>query len=205
MAKAQSLLFEHNLTLSQIESTEAAPEKESIENIAVELDANRNTVVWKRTLIGIMARNNFCMAVTIPNTTRMQIIGTRSNVQIVEYMTSYMAREIERLAKQAARSQLSGKASFVSSFCRGALATINQRLYEQRQANTQASAASTALVVQSKGALDKAVKGFYPRLTSSSPNRRSTNRDGYRAGQAAGHGIGLASTGIGHGSQRRIG
>ena len=200
-AKAQALLFEHNLSMTQVDTHEAGTPAEKIENIDVQMDANTRTIGWKKSLLYSIARHNFCSGVYTPGTTYMHIIGKRSNVQVVEYLASSIGAEIDRLARSASRSVLTRKASFVSSFCLGATSTIIERLRVQAQASASASAACTALVVQSKGELDRAVKGFYPRL---SYGRRSSSRvgspDGYSAGRSAGSSIGIR-TGISQGSQ----
>jgi len=202
-AKAQALLFEHNLTISQVDTHELDTPAESIEQIDLTMDANARTLTWKRTLLYTVARYNFCTGIYTPGTTIMHVIGKRSNVLVVEYMVETIGAEIDRLAKLAGKTVLSNRAAFVASFCRGAVATINERLKAQAQVNETASAACTALVVQSKGALAAAVKGFYPRLSYSRRSSRIGSYNGFNAGRSAGHDIGL-SRGIAGGSQRSI-
>ena len=202
-AKAQALLFEHNLSMAQVDTHEVGTPAESIENIDVTMQANNRTIGWKKSLLYSVARYNFCSGVYSPGTTIMHIIGKRSNVQVVEYLAASIGDEIDRLSKAAARPLLTGKAAFVSSFCHGAVAVIVERLRAQEQTNAAASEACTALVVQSKGALEQAVKGFYPRLSHSRRSSRIGNSSGYDQGRAAGQGIGIHA-GIGSGSQRAI-
>lgn len=202
-AKAQALLFEHNLSMTQVDTHESGEIRESIENIDVAMDANNRTIGWKKSLLYSIARYNFCSGVYTPGTTIMHIIGKRSNVQVVEYLAASIGGEIDRLSQHAAKSVLSGKASFRSSFCHGAVAVIVERLRAQAEVNATTNAACTALVVQSKGELARAVKGFYPRLSHRRRSARVGSHDGYHAGRAAGSGIGL-SRGITSGSQRAI-
>ena len=190
-AKAQSLLFEHNLSMASVDSHEIGAKVESIENIDVNMDANARTITWKRSLLFIVAKCNFCKGVYKPGSTIMHVIGKPSNVEIVQYMAEHIGREIERLAKLHSKTTLGSKAAFVNSFCRGAVVTIQDRLKAQMVQNEHASAACTALVVQSKGALDLAVKSFYPVLVSARSSGRVSNYSGYEAGREAGKNIGL--------------
>jgi hypothetical protein len=202
-AKAQALLFEHNLSMAQVDTHELGDPIEQIENIDVTMQANNRTIGWKKALLYSVARHNFCSGVYTPGTTIMHVIGKRSNVQVVEYLAASIGQEIERLSKAAAASLLSGKAAFISSFCNGAVSTIVERLKEQKRVNESASVACTALVVQSKGELDKAIKGFYPHLSHRRRSYSIGNSSGYAAGQSAGRSIGIHA-GIGSGSQRAI-
>lgn len=189
-AKAQALMFEHNITAAEVD-TAVAPE--TYEKIEHTLDANRNTIGWKASLLYVIARNNFCRAVGHGGTTRMSLVGKRSNVEGVLYLYAICEREIERLATAETKAQLVDKAVFKRSFCRGAVATIGERLKAQRQANeTQANTAQTTALVLRNVELEVAtqLKKFFPRLTQ----RRSSARvhgDGYARGQAAGRTIGL--------------
>lgn len=203
-AKVQALLFEHNISTADVETHEQHDGRPgSYGKVEHELQgANRNTVQWRRSLLYVIAKHNFCTAVTHPNTTKMSVIGKRSNVEVVLYLNASLARDIERLALDAARTILQGKAAYMVSFCRGAVSTINARLSEQRRQNEQQATPatmagqSTALVLRKADAdLSKAVASFYPRLRTTSTRSRISNSDGYSAGRAAGHHIGIR-TGI---------
>ena len=161
-AKAQALMFEHNITMAEVD-TAVAPE--AYEKIEHTLDANRNTIGWKASLLYVIARYNFCRAVGHGGTTRMSLVGKRSNVDGVLYLYAICEREIERLATAETKAQLADKAMFKRSFCRGAVATIGERLKAQRQANeTQANTAQTTALVLRNVELEVAtqLKKFFP-------------------------------------------
>ena len=201
-AKAQALLFEHNLSMLQVDTAEFGIPDEKIENVEVKLDANTRTIGWKRSLLYCIAKNNFCSSLYVPGTTIMQVVGKPSNVQVVEYMSATIGAEIERLSRHAAKSVLTKKAAFITSFCNGATSTVISRLNEQEKMNRTASAQCTALVVQSKSELDKAFKAFFPRTIAVNKRRSVSDMSGYNAGREAGKGIGI-HTGIGQGSLNR--
>ena len=202
-AKAQELLFEHNLSMSQVDTSEFGIPSEKIENVEVNLDANTRTIGWKRSLLNCIAKNNFCSSLYVPGTTKMHIVGKPSNVQVVEYMSVTIGAEIERLGRHAVKFVLTKKAAYITSFCNGATSTVISRLNEQERMNRTANAQSTALVVQSKGEIDKAFNAFFPRTTTVSRRRSVSDIGGYNAGREAGKNIGIHA-GIGQGQSNGL-
>lgn len=217
-AKAQALLFEHNLAQADVETLgpDAKPDPYGKVEHA-HTDANRNNINWRRTLLHIIAENNFCSTVYTPNTTKQTVIGKKSNVETVLYLNECIARQIEEMATQAAKTQLTDKASYKISFARGAVATISNRLYQQRkesemkatsydagpQGYTQDQQQRNALVIRNSALeLQATVKKFYPRL-SSGRSSAIRNHEAYSAGKAAGHNISM-NRGVGGRGQGRI-
>ena len=212
-AKAQALLFEHNLAQADVDTrldANGAPDPYGkVEHILE--GANRNSLTWRRTLLFVVARYNFCSAVYRPGTTILSVIGKRSNVESVLYLNQCLARQIETMAKDASRSQLSGKAAYVTSFALGAVQTVRERLHAQCDADgarvtapaVDPAGRNALVLVNGALALQLAVKQFFPRLgsTSSTPIR---NGEAYRQGQRAGQSVSM-HRGVGGGSQRQIG
>lgn len=199
-AKAQALLFEHNLSQCDVDTKEqAGPDPYGKVETTLE-GANRNTVTWRRTLLYTIAKHNFCTAITLPNQTNMIVIGKRSNVETVLYLNHILVREIERLAVEAGRTVLTNRAAYMVSFCRGAVSTIHRRLAEQQRESEQAATTATnsrhtgnALAIRTMSEeLSKAVAHFYPQgLRTTTTRSRVGSMDGYRSGQAAGAGISM--------------
>jgi uncharacterized protein DUF2786 len=196
-AKAQSLLFEHNLSMASVERHDTDKGKtEQFANTDFLMNATRFSVSWHRTLLGGIASANFCKAVFGQGATA-HIIGQTSNVEVVAYLYNYLSREIERLATEGLRREgvLEHRRRWKVSFCYGAAMTIRQRLREQKERNSAQSAACTALVVVSDADLKRAVGAFFPRLTTLRGGRIS-NSNGYAAGQEAGCGMAMPGQGI---------
>lgn len=199
-AKAQALLFEHNLSQCDVDTKEqAGPDPYGKVETSLE-GANRNAVTWRRTLLYTIAKHNFCTAITLPNQTKMIVIGKRSNVETVLYLNHILVREIERLAVEAGKTVLTNRASYMTSFCRGAVSTIHKRLQEQQAESEQTATSPTntrgagnAVAIRTMSQeLNKAVTHFYPQgLRTSSVRRRVGSMDGYRSGQQAGAGISM--------------
>ena len=204
-AKAQALLFEYNLSQCDVDTKEqAGPDPYGRVETTLE-GANRNTVTWRRTLLYTIAKHNFCTAITVPNQTKMIVIGKRSNVETVLYLNHILVREIERLAVEAGKTVLTNRAAYMVSFCRGAVSTIHRRLQEQqRQSEYTATQSGTTQADADRGnrnavairtmseELNKAVTHFYPQgLRTTTTRSRVGSMDGYKSGQAAGAGISM--------------
>jgi len=203
-AKAQALLFEYNLSQADVETKEQAPDPYGkIEHVMT--GANRNTVTWRRSLLYTIAKHNFCSAVTLPGTTKMSLVGKRSNVETVLYLNEILVREIERLAIEAGKTVLNNRAAYMLSFCRGAVATIHARLMEQQRSSEASATMHQDMQTGTRNAvairtmseeLGKAVKHFFPTLVTRTVRRSIGSPDGYAAGRQAGNGISM-NRGIG--------
>ena len=203
--KVQELLMEYNLTMRDIETREPEKNKqESYGKAEVDIDANKLTMTWKSLLFSGVARLNFCSVIRLSSaTTRIAIIGKRSNVEVVCYLSDTLINQIERLSREASRHVLENKAMYQREFCRGAASRVLARMREQNERAQAASETCTALMRVTGKELDIAVKGFFPHLTYSS-HRVNNSTGGYRDGQSAANGIGLNRGGIGQGQQRQI-
>jgi hypothetical protein len=198
-AKAQALLFEYNLSQADVETKEHAPDPYGkVEHTLA--GANRSTVTWRRGLLYTIAKHNWCSAVTLPNSTKMNLVGKRSNVETVLYLNEILVREIERLAIDAARTVLSNRQAYMVSFCRGAVSIVHQRLAMQQREDTQQATTSTttnhsrnAVAIRTAGEeLNKAIAHFYPGgLSHRTTRSRIGSSDGYAAGQQAGRGLSM--------------
>src|SRR3990167_9504398 len=92
-AKVQALLFEHNLELRDVEGYTLQGNEEAYEKMEHHLDANSLTMKWKSVLYHWVARHNFCQTVRHPGTTKLSMIGKRSNLDAVIYLSEYLIRD----------------------------------------------------------------------------------------------------------------
>jgi hypothetical protein len=203
-AKAQEILFKYNLELADVQGL-SEEEAETIDRQNYTVQANRNTITWKGSLLHGVCLANFCRTVRLrSNSGQMAIFGKPSNVQVAVYLFEYLQREIERLAIEGLQAQgvFTGKARWLRSFCLGAMSSVCRRLHEQKEQDRKASHGGTALVVVSDRELEKAVRSEFPIL---SKGRSTTIGDssGYSSGREAGNGIALRR-GMTGGTRREI-
>jgi hypothetical protein len=196
--KAQALLFEHNLSVADVT---VDLDHDPIEKAEQILKATRTTISWKRALYHAIAEHNFCQVCYMPGTTKVDIVGKQSNIEVVNYLYAFLEREILRLAQEAAQSQLTRKASYVNSFCYGAVCVVNARLREERKRSEATHAESKALVVQMDALVVSAFKQHFPSVVSTRASAPS-NGLGYHAGREAGRGINIRQGVAGNQSSR---
>jgi hypothetical protein len=203
-AKAQALLFEHNLEMS--ECTSMSEPVEDIGNHYNETGVKEGSPYSRSyvTLYNQIARYNFCRLINVGQG-KVALVGKKSNVEVATYLYEYLSKALANLADKAYETykndapksdtftiyrKVSAR-SFKVSFIYGAAIEIGVRLKEQLRASEAQSSACTALVVVSDKQLALKVKEFFPRLQSGRRGRIGSN-DGYSAGQAAGRSISLS-------------
>lgn len=205
-AKAQALLFEHNLSMAQVEAHAIDDKGESYDKTLYQMtEGKEGSLGWRKALLNLVARYNFCKAIASINgdLRHIAIIGKISNVAVVLYLYEHVQREIHHLAKVYQCLQIENRSQHYTSFCMGAISTIHERLKAQRACDEAASNASTALVVQTDAHLNQAVTKYFPHLIKSR-GIRTQRADGFAAGRKAGRSIPLNRGVTTSAGQRRL-
>lgn len=161
---------------------------------------------WKRILAKHVANANFCDAVEtqrVANTkigydVVIDIIGLPDMVEVVEYLWTYLRREIDRLGHKSWKDldpelqEGTTEAKWWRAFCEGATVALGERLaIQQEQAMDTATPQGEevrALVVVKDAELKTAVAQFYPTLepvpTRATKNDIIATLYGYETGKA---------------------
>ncbi len=185
-AKAQALLFKHNLSLSLVEAG-AARNSQTV-YISDRFDSGGRTN-WRRALLAAVARNNFCRGVSYRGSRDVGIVGEPHNIAVVKDLYAFLVREITHLADLGAAGRpASGREStraWKRSFYQGAVVTIEQRLAAQRRRDATADRASRALVVVKDQELDEAYRQHFPNVQRGRTSARPRSADGFYAGVEA--------------------
>lgn len=206
-ARAQDLLFQHNLTAAQVVGAAAA--KEARENSYQQHRWESGRETWRTSLVNALASNNFCQAVYIGKG-QVSVIGKPENAEFVRFMFNYLTVEIDRLSGLARRKRdlavmfgddepIQRPLVWLNNFRVGAVQIIGERLREQANRNRRQSSEAEALVVVSGKELAKRVKQFFPRLQNVK-RKFQVDTDGFEAGQQAGRSIGLERHGLSSGN-----
>ena len=179
-AKAQELLMQHNLTMSQIET-------HGQESQYCEAFVKTGSRVWQRLLLAVIARNNFCESIYDPRMKSAVLIGEPHNQEVVIYLHQYLVGQLETMA--AVAYKLSGTRvhakSWLDSFYVGAINSIHERLEAQKREMAAASNACKSLVIVKDAELQAAMYKLYPHIRTARAKRiRSSN--GYHEGVEAG-------------------
>jgi len=204
-AKAQALLFEHNLKLADVEGV-----GEESEYVLGEIDLNvrgKFHVNWHRRLLTAIARYNFCRMIVLSSGTKGSgkkgapeqcvIVGRPHNIEFVIWLYRSVSTQIADMSKVAMRryceETLPGpQGAWTREFCYGAVVTIANRLWAQRERDKAASAKSTALVRVSDVKLQDAFNRYFPpegRAKASTESMKDYG--GYIHGKEAGKSVSL--------------
>lgn len=180
-AAANVLIAKHRISEEEINAADASKKEDPSESPVFLYETGRVTM-WKQNLAMMLARHYGCAlwdnATTGDNgrkVTRLQIVGIKSDTDIVHYMFSWLTNEIERLSKIYGR----GKGHvFAQSYCDGAVAGIREQLTASAQA-IKAQAAQdgqSAAIVR----LDNRVQESLTTLYKLHTNLRTTRVVSYR-------------------------
>lgn len=183
-ARAQALLFEHKLSLVDVESKTG--EKEAYGKEDTKLGGAKNMMKWRQTLMFAVARYNFCRAISLGSSGVMSLIGKPTDVEFVKWLYGYLVEEIDRLARlyATAHAAPNNREPMIRQFAVGAVGVIRQRLAEQRQKDEVATQQSTALVLVTDAAVKAAVAKWFPKLSSVAGAKAAVN-SAFHAGRAA--------------------
>lgn len=175
----RKLLMEHNLSMSDIGTTEM---KDAIQmNQSADMSSgSKYGNHWKFHLLGVIARNNLCQAYqTMDN--RMFVVGTEDNVAVVKAFYDYLATVFLRLGrKHLEKKQLEAglimgmkelpsyyRTKYMRSYLDGATFGLQEN-YD----SLQPTSAETSLVVCHQAAIDDYVNDHF-KWSQKKPRKRT--------------------------------
>lgn len=188
-SKAQALLLKYNLEMSQIKQ-EAGEEVERWDFQTPLFDN------WLGSLMVAVANANLCRVVVGKGykegerigsvfkpgqeAREFYLFGKKPNLEVVEFMYTYLAGEIDRLTPPKMPKK------WVASFRLGAVTCISKRLREELN-SFQSTPETKALVLVSDKAVSTRVEKDFPKLHYKTIN--VADRGAYLDGQIAGRSI----------------
>jgi len=193
---AQRLLSEHNLAMADIEAAHR-PEKAD----KVEATVSKTLPKWLRHLSAGVSTAFDCQAIHHPALGRLTFIGVGADVQIAAYTFTFLDKTVRRLCSNYMKHHVKTgipnrhRELMRQSYYLGAVATINQRLKEQKQ---QTPVTTGALVPVKAGLIRQAMHEIGNIRTIHS-RRSYINSEAYAKGQIDGGQVGIHQ-GIGSGT-----
>lgn len=196
-AKVQALLFEHHLTMREVEKAQQGAEDPYAVHSSRNADGTdklggpKNVRKQLQFLACTIARYNFCTGLLSGQ--RVTIVGRAADVEVVWWLYTYLRDELMRLARLSAAENVprgQNPYPWIRSFLLGADREIGRRLAAQREENKKANAESTALVLVSDADLKTAVARFFPKLGNGRAAKVGS-WDGMAAGREAGRRVSL--------------
>lgn len=109
MVNANKLLLKYNLSMTDIsnlsEKNENDITKQEEDNF-IKLGVNKAEGTWDEQLIKMLTRNNFCDVVFMNFSKKCYIVGTKTNIEIVEYLFGYLKQIIPVLGNEKYTSEV---------------------------------------------------------------------------------------------------
>lgn len=187
LSKAQTLLQEQNLSMLDVEVKNG---KRSDRYALFHADLGSRDE-WRRELLTVIARNNFCDMSYRTGRSIVTLIGEKENVEAVQAMYGYVVNQLEQLAEKALKVyRASGgrvhTRSWKVSFFLRARQVIQQRLRDEKATFEAAANQNRALIVVKDADLREAKAQLLPNLKISSTRYTLRSPGGYQQGQQAG-------------------
>lgn len=178
-AMVQKLLFQHKLTMEDLDIEEKGPIGEQ----TMDLNPRRHEGHWRVKLVYAISKYNFCSMIQSWDSKKAFIIGTKNDIEIVQEIYHYAA---EQLSREERLANTRRNKTFRRSFFTAAVNTIRGRLYEQWDNLEKESEASTALVVNNEEALKGYVEEHFGELRKGRHSGSYGSASGHAAGREAG-------------------
>lgn len=204
--RAQAMLAEYNIALSEVATEEKDAEDE---NIVIEVGGMTSSYPWRRPLASAVAKMYFCeyffqtIRSRSGSTDQHSFVGAAHNVSVACMMFKYLDETIDRLAKQGALSVPANQRSPFRTAFRAACSLrvqqrIMQRIADAKAGKVQATEGGKNLpallnLYESWDARNKAHINdkVGPLRTRVSKLRTSLHVGGASAGREAGDRVGL--------------
>lgn len=186
-AKAQELLQQYNLELSQVQANEQRG-PEYIKSGAV-LGGKQK---WRHILLEVLCSHNFCKSFYYQGTPRAVIVGEKHNIEVVEYLYEHLLHELPLMASAAYKQSgsVAHPVTWKDAFYIGATRSISERMHEERARFEQESNNTRTLIVLKDKELQQAVQQFFPN-TARARAKRVRSVEGYVEGVKAGQTVAL--------------
>jgi len=229
--KAQALLAEYNLTVSDVKSS-----NKTEDNFIVDNDLITDSLPWRRSLALMVGRLYFCeyfytfkkefshdrkrilcKGGSIPGYKRYDIhsfVGAAHNVTIAKMMFSYLNQTIERLATDGSlRWPMNERSKYRTSFKASCASRLCWRIQERIEAAKKGEVktesgtnlpALASLYDQTKIKLDSFISERVGEMKSKALKHTTSHHGGVLEGHAAGDKIGLDQQ-VGSDRQQRLG
>lgn len=200
--KANRLLLEHKLTMSEVEmQAEDVDDPFEVTNVdmadgSISHLKRGNRLSWLEDLAVAVANAHFCRLLVVRGTRRFRLVGRESDREIAEYLLRTLAdaairqarRHTDKVCREAREAGLPAPKMPKASYLRGFVDAVSQRLYDMRR-EVEEEGGQFALVRfdEVNKALTQYMEQRFPHLSKAAGLGRSAyDYDSYRAGQDGG-------------------
>ncbi len=196
-AKAQALLLEHNLSLTDVEALDESTDP-LVETKRSFAGTRRRIESWRHMLVQAVARSCLCEWMTNfysePGPRTFSFIGRQSNVEVATYSYECLERQVQSLAEAEKKSRQRQKRpvrGYIQNYCEGIVHTIQAKQLAGRQEFERTSETGRSVVVTRSTEAAQHRKSLYPHVTFTTFGHGLGNPSAYEAGQRDGNRVQL--------------
>ena len=198
-AAASRLLKEYNLSLFDI-SERAQETVFAIGRSGAFSYKDAFGSYWKRDLLNVLCRYNYCRILLCRGTTDMFIVGTDENITAVTVLYDYLRTAFRRLAEERHKEYVSVRRGYYRTgkyrkkYIRSYLEGVTPGLREQFEAGRSRPAEEsreTALTCCHDALIDKYLEKIGAGTSKAHPRKTGTDRSAYYSGMGDGRNISL--------------
>lgn len=187
-AMLQQLMMKHKISMTDLEVEEEAaadPVDQQIINWD-DVKVRSNRVAWIERLASIVARAYFCRILVHPGSSKITLVGRKSDIAVAEFMIVTLTRLAEKLAKKefgvVYRQNRHAAHGFKDTFLKSFIVRLGERFDEERNA-----AVRETMAIVRVNAAEAAVADFMKQFTKKAAivkgSRQDPNALGWRRGR----------------------
>ena len=185
MAKTQELLTKYNIDMATFRVGANDDEQEMV-NLSINKDLLG--LSWIAVLLNTLAINNYCHVIRITGSGgNLHILGKLANVEAVFEMYNWVLPQIIRLSENSGF-----KRSAKTSYARGVINRLGERMRESKQTFKQNNPSSTALVLAVQEESDRFYAEIFPGARNGA--KRRYDFGAYSKGQSDGNKVSLRAS-----------
>lgn len=190
-AAADRMMQEYRITIAEIEAADAGQAEPFV---TLKVSEGGRRTAWRETLLWALTAHYGCCwyfssyrsRITGKGVQSYTVVGRKSDVEIVQYMFSWLEKEIERLCRWHAGGKGVG---YAASWLVGCAQGVNRQLADLREAQRAEAAQSSAMVVldgrcsASKAEMTRLIGKGKPGKSIGGGSRMDARSDGYGVGK----------------------
>lgn len=210
-AMLQQLLMKHKIEMTDLEvEREEAEEpvgKHEV-NWTDQVEVRKTRVAWIERLAGIVAKAYFCRILVVPGSSRIILVGRKSDVAVAEFMIVTLTRLAEKLAKKERdkvyRQDRAAANGFQASFLKSFIIRISERLDAERAGAESSSCTALVRINRAEAAVNEFMSQYTKKASIVRGSRQDSNALGWRRGREVADGLSLRANAVGAGATTTI-
>ena len=209
----QQLMLKHKIAMSEVQFADLDTDEPIIihcmgyrsESNHGGIPVRRSRSAWQERLCSIVAEAHFCRITVSPGTSRITLVGRKSDCMVAEYTFMVLARAIIKISKKSheqfyyqcvKRGEAHHAAGYKRSFIDAFVSRLRNRFREEKEQAKNASSTAMVRVEKANKAVEDFINKKYTSFAGGLTRNTRFNRDGATHGRAAADNVNLQGKAI---------